>query len=95
LNFFARATPSRLRKLGDQPREARDALVEIARRSPKLGDTIEIVYRGKHPERDYHLYSVTSDGDLAFSWSRFGGPDPSMPNPVPTAADDEGDEPPF
>jgi hypothetical protein len=72
---------------------------ELARRSPKPGDTVEIVYRGKHPERGYHLYQVSGDGDLAFSWNQFGGgvfvpdPDPASPGYANRGNPDEDDVP--
>lgn len=72
---------------------------ELARRSPKPGDVIEVAYRGKHPDKGYHLYSVSGDGDLAFNWNQFGDtafvPDPDPASPEYAGRGDSGDDVPF
>jgi hypothetical protein len=72
---------------------------ELARRSPKIGDRLEVTYQGRHPERDYHVYRVTSNADIAFDWGVFGGPPVgggpgSEPNAGPDREEeDDGDLP--
>jgi hypothetical protein len=68
---------------------------ELARRSPKLGDRLKIDYHGVHAVKGYHVYAVSSDGDLPFSWDRFGGPPGDGPDGDTPDETDGGEDLPF
>lgn len=47
---------------------------ELAKWRPEIGETIGVIYKGRHPERKYHLYRVAVDGrpPSAPDWGRIG-----------------------
>ena len=82
---------------------------ELARRRPKVGDELTIVYQGKRPggkNNEYHAYRVSGGSGGEYDWSQDLPPDERPPSgppiqsaPVPQQAQPAGaqfgDSPPF